>query len=68
MLVAPSENVTKPPGDTVDPTGPATVAVNVTRVAATDGFRFDVSVVVVGWLTLSINAEEVAAAFWLSPL
>jgi hypothetical protein len=67
IVVAPSENVTVPPGATVDPLGPATVAVNVTPLAATAGFGVDVSSVVVGCLTLSVSAADVAAAFWLSP-
>jgi hypothetical protein len=62
-VVAPSENVTVPPGDVGDPNGPATVAVNVTFAPASDGFRLDVSAVVVSCLTLSTNAGEVAKPF-----
>ena len=63
----PSENVTVPPGNVADPKGPATVAVNVTVVPATDGSRLEVSAVVVNCLTLSARAGEVQAPFWLSP-
>jgi hypothetical protein len=59
--------VTVPVGNAADPVGPATVAVNVTAVLATDGFGLAASVVVVGCLMLSIRAAEVAAPFWVSP-
>jgi hypothetical protein len=68
MVVEPSKNVTVPPGTTAVPADPATVAVSITDVAKTDGLGLAVSDVVVGCLTTSINGEDVAAAFWSSPL
>jgi hypothetical protein len=67
IVVAPSENVTTPPGTVADPFGPVTVAVRVTEAAATAGFALDVSTVVVACFTLWLSAGEVAAPFWLSP-
>src|ERR1039458_5634227 len=68
MVVGPSRNVTVPPGTMVVPPEPATVAVNTTDVAKTDGLGLAPSDVVVGCLTTSISTEEVADAFWSSPL
>jgi hypothetical protein len=57
-----------PPGRIVVPAEPATVAVNTTDVGKADGLGLAVSDVVVGCLTTSISTEEVASAFWSSPL
>jgi hypothetical protein len=67
IAVAPSLNVTVPVGVGAPLTVPATVAVKVTDVPAGEGFRLDVSVVVVFCWTVCVRAVEVLPVLFPSP-
>jgi hypothetical protein len=60
-------NVTVPSG-VAPPVPPATVAVKVTLCPNVDGFRLEVSVVVVPSFTVCVNALDELVVWFVSPM